>query len=170
MKNFILVVVVMFVFSFANAQKAKFGVTAGVDFATERLSELGYSGSLSETGFYVGTFVDIIASKKVHVQPELVLVFFKDSKQLQLPILAKFFVAEKLSLLLGPDVLYNLHDKIAGKKTVDFGVDFGGVYDINRNFSLEAKYNLGLTNFIKNAPSGVSGKISGLFVGLGYKF
>ncbi len=170
MKNFILVVIIMFVFGFANAQDAKFGVTAGVDFATEKLSESGYSGSISETGFYVGTFVDIKASKKVYVQPELVLVFFKGSKQLQFPILAKIFVSEKLSLLLGPDALFNLYDKIAGKNTVDVGVDFGGAYDINKNFNIEAKYNLGLTNFIKDAPSGVSGKISGLFVGLGYKF
>ncbi len=170
MKKFILVAMVMFVFGFANAQEAKFGVMTGVDFATARVTASGNSASQSETGFYLGVLVDITASEKFHIQPELVLVFIKDSKQLQLPILAKIFVAKQLSLLLGPDVLFDLDSNTAGTKNVGVGFDFGGAYDINKNFSIEAKYNLGMTNLIKNAPSGVNGKISGLFVGLGYKF
>ena len=74
MKNFILVMVVMFAFGYANAQEAKFGVMSGVDFATAKVTVSGNSVSQSETGFYVGTFVDIAASEKFHIQPELVLV------------------------------------------------------------------------------------------------
>jgi hypothetical protein len=169
MKKIILTAVAVFAFGFANAQSAKFGVTTGVDFATAKLTVPGNSATASETGFYVGAFVDITATEKFHLQPELLIVFIKDSKQLQLPILAKFFVAEKFSILAGPDLLFDLDDSV-GTKSMGVGFDFGGAYDIDKNFCIEAKYNLGITNLIKDAPSGVSGKINGLFVGLGYKF
>ena len=114
--------------------------------------------------------VDIAASEKFHVQPELLLVFIKDSKQLQIPILAKIFLSEKFSVLAGPDLLFDLDSNTNGTKDLGLGFDFGGAYDIDKNFSIEAKYNLGITNLIKDAPSGVSGKISGLFIGIVYKF
>ncbi|KIA87614.1 outer membrane beta-barrel protein [Flavobacterium sp. AED] len=170
MKKKFLTAVAVFAFGFANAQDVKFGLATGVDFATAKAVYPGGSNSGSETGFYVGAVVDIAASDKFHVQPELLLVFIKDSKQLQLPILAKLFVAEKFSLLVGPDLLFDLDEKTTGLKTFGVGLDFGGAYDIDKNFSIEAKYNLGLTNLIENAPSGYSAKINGLFVGLGYKF
>jgi len=170
MKKIILSVVAIFAFVFSNAQETKFGITAGADFASAKVTVPGNSATASETGFYVGAFVDIAASEKFHVQPELVLVFIKDSKQLQLPILAKIYVAEKFSILAGPDLLFDLDSNTAGTKSMGVGFDFGGAYDIDKNFSIEAKYNLGITNLIKDAPNGVSGKISGFFVGLGYKF
>jgi hypothetical protein len=166
--------VAVFAFGFANAQETKFGVSAGVDFATAKLkfdSELGnISATESETGFYLGVFVDIKTSEKFHVQPELLYVSIEDGNVLQLPILAKFYVAEKFSLLVGPDLLFDLEEKVEGFKTVGIGLDFGGSYDINDSFGIEAKYNLGLTNFIENAPDGFSAKINGLFVGVNYKF
>lgn len=170
MKKIILSSLLVLAFGFTYAQTAKFGVAAGVDFASAKLTVSGVSDTASETGFYVGGLVDIAASKKFHVQPELLLAFIKDSKQLQLPILAKFFLAEKFSVLAGPDLLFDLDSNTNGTKDVGVGFDFGGAYDINKNFSIEAKYNLGITNLIKDAPSGVSGKINGLFIGLGYKF
>ena len=170
MKKIVLVLVSLFFYGFTNAQEAKFGVKAGLDFATAKVEIPGsISLSTSETGFYVGAFVDITASEKFHVQPELLLVLIDDSKQLQLPILAKLYVGDKFSLLAGPDLLFDL-DNTPGFKTVGLGFDFGGAYDINKNISIEAKYNLGITNLIQDAPSGYSAKISGLFVGVGYEF
>ena len=87
-----------------------------------------------------------------------------------MPILAKVVLVDKLSLLLGPDLLFDLDKKTPGVKTFGLGLDFGGAYDINKNLSIEAKYNLGLTNLIENAPSGYSAKICGFFAGVGYKF
>lgn len=170
MKKIILSAIAIFTIGYTNAQKAQFGVTAGVDFASAKINIPGsVSVSTSETGIYLGAFVDITATEKFHIQPELVIVLIDESKQLQLPILAKFFVGEKFSLLVGPDLLFDLDDT-PGFKTVGLGMDFGGAYDINKNFSIEAKYNLGLTNLIEDAPSGYSAKINGLFVGVGYKF
>ena len=169
MKKIILTAVAVFGFAFANAQ-AKFGLTAGVDFASAKVTIPGdVSVSSSETGFYIGGLVDFTASDKFHIQPELLLVIIDDSKQLQLPILAKYYVGEKFSLLAGPDVLFDLENE-PGFKTVGLGLDFGGAYDINKNFSIEARYNFGLSNLFEDAPSGYKATISGLFVGVGYKF
>lgn len=170
MKKIFLVMVSLLVYGFTNAQEAKFGVMAGLDFASAKGIYPGGSISETETGFYIGALVDFTVSNQFHIQPELELVFIKDSKQLQLPILAKVIVVDKLSLLLGPDLLFDLDKKTPGVKTFGLGLDFGGAYDINKNLSIEAKYNLGLTNLIENAPSGYSAKISGFFAGVGYKF
>jgi len=169
MKKIILTAAAVFAFSFANAQETKFGLTAGVDFASAKVTVPGVTVSETETGFYLGALVDITASEKFHVQPELLLVFIQDSKQLQLPILAKIFVGEKFSILAGPDLLFDL-ENTEGLKSMGVGFDFGGSYDIDKNFSLEAKYNLGITNLVEDAPNGVSAKISGLFVGVNFKF
>lgn len=169
MKKIILSSLLVLAMSFTYAQKTQFGITTGVDFASAKLKFPGGSSTESETGFYVGGLVDIAASDKFHVQPELLFVFIKDSKQLQLPILAKLFLAEKFSVLVGPDFLFDLDGDSAGTKSMGVGFDFGGAYDIGKNFSIEAKYNLGITNLLKDAPNGFSGKINGLFVGLGYK-
>lgn len=169
MKKIILTAVAVLGFTFANAQ-TKFGVKAGLDFATAKASIPGeLSVSESETGFYIGGFADITATEKLHIQPELLLVFIQDSKQLQVPILAKLYVGEKFSLLAGPDLLFDL-DNTPGVKTMGLGLDFGGAYDINNKFSIDARYNFGLTNLIDNAPSGFKATISGVFVGVGYKF
>lgn len=170
MKKIILSAFALFTVGFANAQEAKFGITAGVDFVSTKIGIPGGSITDSETGFFIGGLLDVTASEKFHVQPELLLVFIKDSKQLQLPVLAKFYASEKFSFLAGPDLLFDLDEKTEGYKSIGVGIDFGAAYDIDKNFGIEAKYNLGLTNYFDNAPSGYSAKINGFFVGLNYKF
>ncbi len=170
MKKIILTAVALCALSFANAQETKFGVIAGTDFATAKVELEGVNVTDNTTAFFGGFFADITASEKFHVQPELVIVTADGGSQLQLPILAKYYLADKVSILAGPDLLFDLEKKTDGFKSFGVGIDLGAAYDVNEHFMIEAKYNLGLTNFIENAPSGYSAKISGLFLGLGYKF
>ncbi len=170
MKKIILSAFAVFTFAFTNAQETKFGVIAGADFATAKVELEGFNVTDNTTAFFGGFFADITASEKFHVQPELVIVTADGGSQLQLPILAKYYLADKVSILAGPDLLFDLEEKTEGFKTFGIGVDFGAAYDINEHFMIEAKYNLGLTNLIEDAPSGYSAKINGFFLGLGYKF
>ncbi|OYX82150.1 MAG: hypothetical protein B7Y83_15720 [Flavobacteriales bacterium 32-34-25] len=170
MKKIILSALAVFTFGFINAQEAKFGLIAGADFATYKLEAEGFNISENTTAFFGGVFVDITASDKFHVQPELVIVTAEGGSQLQLPILAKYYLADKVSILAGPDLLFDLDEKTEGLKSFGVGIDFGAAYDIDSHFMIEAKYNLGLTNFIEDAPSGYAAKINGFFLGLGYKF
>jgi hypothetical protein len=91
MKNLILCAFSLAAFSVSNAQEAKFGVKAGVDVATSinKFQNFFASGrqTNTETGFFVGGFVDISLSQKVHVQPELLYTKIQDLEFLHLPII-----------------------------------------------------------------------------------
>lgn len=169
MKKIFLTTVAIFAFGFTNAQDAKFGLKAGVDFASMRHKFDGAKISENETGFYAGAYADIAVSEKFHLQPELLYVCVKDLNQIQVPVLAKIPVVEDLSLLAGPDFGFLL-DAGEGVKTFNFGLDFGLSFDLNEEFSLDGKYNLGLSNLIEGGNSDISTKLSGAFFGLSYKF
>lgn len=170
MKKNILTAIAVFAFALTNAQEVKFGVIAGADFASAKVKGEGLTISGNQTAFFGGVFADIAASDKFHVQPELLIITADGESQLQLPILAKYYIADKISVLAGPDLLFDLGEKVEGFKSFGFGIDFGAIYDIDSHFMIEAKYNLGLTNFLEDAPSGYSAKMNGFFLGLGYKF
>lgn len=171
-KNFFTVVAVL-VFGFVNAQETKFGLKAGVDFSSSKMKiDLGsgwVSSTDSQAGFYAGGFIDIAVSDEFHVQPELLYVSINDLDQIQIPVLAKFSVVEDLSLLAGPDFGLLLNGG-AGSKTLNFGLDLGISFDLDEDFSLDGKYNLGLSNLIDNSFEHEKWKLSGLFLGLSYKF
>lgn len=164
MKKYILSAIAIFTIGFVNAQNAKFGVKAGGVFASSKIM-IGDPN----TGFYVGGFSDVAVSEKFHVQPEVSYVYIKELSQIQVPVLAKIPVIEDFSLFAGPDFGFILN---AGSnvKSFNFGLDFGASVDISEDFSLDAKYNLGLTNLVKDGNSDSSSKINALFFGLGYKF
>jgi len=169
MKEITLSLIAIFAFGYVSAQDTKFGLKGGADFASMHHKFDGNSYSESETGFYVGGFVDIAVSDKFHVQPELLYVSVKDLNQIQVPILAKFTIVEDLSLLAGPDFGFLL-DAGDGSKTLNFGLDLGLSFDLNENFSLDGKYNFGLSNLVEGGNSDFSTRLSGFFFGLSYKF
>ena len=169
MKKNMLLAAALLIFGFTNAQKTKFGLKAGVDFANVHGKFAGESYHQAETGFYAGGYADITVSNKFHVQPELLYVSVKEMDQIQIPVLARIPLVEDLSLLAGPDfgILVNTVD---GIKTFNYGVDLGLTFDLNEEFALDGKYNLGLANLLKDGNSDYSSKISGFFFGLSYKF
>lgn len=164
MKKGFLMAVAAFAFGFANAQEVKYGAKAGADFTSAAI-KIGDSN----TGFYVGGFADVAVSEIIHVQPELLYVSVKDINQIQIPVFARFPIVEDFSLLAGPNFRFVLNGGTS-LKTVNFGMDFGASFDVSDDFSLDAKYNWGLTNLIKGGNSQNDFKLSGLFFGLGYKF
>ncbi len=164
MKRYILSAIAIFTIGFVNAQNTKFGVKAGGVFASSKIM-IGDP----DTGFYMGGFADVTVSEKFHVQPELSYVYIKELSQIQVPVLAKIPVIEDFSLFGGPNFGFILN---AGSnvKSFNFGLDFGATVDIGEGFSLDAKYNLGLTNLVEGGYGDSSSNINALFFGLGYKF
>ncbi|RKS02108.1 outer membrane beta-barrel protein [Flavobacterium sp. 102] len=142
---------------FAQAQEVKYGVKAGVDFATVKVKFMGTSASASETGFFLGGFANIGLSEKFSVQPELLYVAISDSNFFSLPLLAKYAVAEKIGLLAGPSLNY-FSDFEEDK--LKLNIDFGATYDITEEIDVNAKYSLGMGDV----------SVSGVFIGAGYKF
>lgn len=165
--------IAVFGLSNVNAQETSFGVKAGVDFASNKVeydTEFGdFSGTESETGFYVGAFAEIGVSEKFAVQPELLFVAIKDLNQIALPIMAKFMVSEDFNILAGPTLGFLL-DTEEGFNSFNYGIEAGVAYDFSEQFFAEARYNIGLANLIEDGGSDFSSKLSGLFVGVGYRF
>ncbi len=152
-----------------NAQETNFGVKAGADFASAKVKAEGFSATGSETGFYIGGFAEIGISESFTFQPEVLYVSVEDFDQVAIPLMGKFSVSEKFNVLVGPS-LGILLDTVDGMKSLNFSAEAGIAYDFSEEFFAEARYSIGLANLIEDAPSGVSSKLSGFFVGVGYRF
>lgn len=153
-----------------NAQEIKFGAKAGVNFATIAGDET--EGVKGRTSLHVGAVSEFIISEKFSIQPELLYsaqgakyedADFKETIKLDylnLPIMAKFYVADGFSLEAGPQVGFLLSAKgelEAGGESVevdikdfvegiDFGLNFGVGYKLPSGINFGLRYNLGLSN------------------------
>lgn len=199
MKKIILTVAAVFAFGFANAQETKFGVKGGLNVANLTGDE--DEDNSSKVGFHLGGFVEIKVSDKFSVQPELLfstqgtkfeetvlgtLVEYKTNlSYLNIPVMAKYYVAEGFSLEAGPQIgfltsaKYKIESEgneseVDGKddfESVDFGVNFGAGYDFTENLSVGLRYNLGLSNVYKTEAGDDFKNSNNVFsVSLGYKF
>ncbi|MFB3389006.1 porin family protein [Flavobacterium sp. LAR06] len=202
MKKIIMTAAAVMAFAFSNAQETKFGVKGGVNFAN--LTGDTEDASL-KVGFHVGGFAEIKVSDKFSVQPELLYstqgAKFDESGEgfdienklnlsyLNIPVMAKFYVAEKFSLEAGPQIGFLLSAKAKSEGTdegitlsaeedvkdsfesIDFGVNFGAGYDFTENLSAGVRYNLGLSNIAKTEDGDDFKMNNSVFsLSVGYKF
>lgn len=165
-KLLLMAAVAVFGLSNVNAQEVKFGVKAGVNFAS-------ITGDFTDdldgrTGFHVGGVAEIMISDQFSFQPEL-LYTAKGAKfteegvdvdikydYINLPLMAKYYVAENFSIEAGPQIGFLASAKFeAGSESLDVkdetsGIDFGlgiGVgYKLESGLNFAARYSLGLSN------------------------
>ncbi len=180
----ILTAVAVMIFAFSNAQETRFGIKGGGNLHTLTGDMVNKDNKFSKIGFQVGGFAEIKISDKFSVQPEVLFsvqgVKFKRPNSvfktedrwklsyLNIPVMAKFYIAKRLSLEGGPQTGFLLGAKnkykgvsgtmegyrpISGKEdikylfdSIDFGVNFGAGYDFTDDFSVGFRYNLGLVN------------------------
>ncbi|MBF4518860.1 PorT family protein [Flavobacterium sp. ANB] len=201
MKKTMLTAMAVMAFVFLNAQETKFGLKGGANLST-------LTGDTQHTslkaGFHVGGFAEFKLSDKFSIQPE-VLYSTQGTKEkgsgtdfqgqvyeielnyklayINVPILAKYYVAEKFSLEAGPQIGFlvaakrkytapGVSEEDDVKKdfgSIDFGVDFGAGYDLTEKFSVGLRYNLGLTNLHKDIDY-YKIKNSVFSLSAGYKF
>ncbi|WP_297868493.1 porin family protein [uncultured Flavobacterium sp.] len=180
----------VFLFSaLSYAQDVKFGAKVGLN-----ISNL--SGDVEDTksliGAHLGGFAEISISEKFAIQPELLFSmqgakseysesdvdysYSEESKTklnyLNVPILAKYYVAEKFALLAGPqfgilmsakeDFEFSENDNgitDSGSESIDakefykslaLSFNLGASYSITENFFIDARYNLGLSSIAKD--------------------
>lgn len=124
----------------------------------------------NETGFYIGVALsDISLSESFGVLPEIRFVGVKDFNQIQVPILLKYHIVDKLSAVAGPNFCFLL-DPSPITKGFNFAIDFGLSYDISDQFSIEGRYDWGQTNLLKNGDSNNYIKINNIQFGIAYSF
>ena len=172
MKKLLLSALAVCAFTFSNAQETEkssgldvtFGAKAGLNLATLA----GDAENVSmKPGFHVGGMAEIAFNEKFSVQPE-VMYSLQGAKvdggfdgefnlsYINLPVMAKYYVAEGFSIEAGPQVgfLIDAKSKADGESfdekeftsSIDFGVNFGAGYKLDNGLNFSARYNVGLAN------------------------
>ena len=180
MKKIILSIAAVLAFGFANAQDVKYGAKAGLN-----MSSISTDGASSLLAFHLGGFAEIKINPKFAVQPEL-LYSAQGAKftggdlnlnYINIPVMAKYYVADAISIEVGPQIGFLMSAKADGVdvkeffSSTDFGLNLGGGYNLNEKMSLGLRYNMGLSDVEKDLPSGAKGsKNSCVQISFGYKF
>ncbi len=174
MKKIILSMAFLIGLGMANAQDVKFGVKGGLNIANISNMQIEDVKLDSRMAYHLGVMAEVKLNNQFAIQPELLYSLQGASKEVEgttatialdyinIPVMAKYFVIDGLSLEVGPQlgILITGESTIKGEevdesgdikkyvKSVDFGLNFGAGYTYN-NFNLGLRYNLGLTDIRK---------------------
>lgn len=207
MKKVILSAIAVMAFGMASAQDVKFGLKGGLNVSNFSGDTEGLDFK-SRFGFNAGGFVEIKFSEKFALQPEI-LYSTQGAKvdnfnlevddigtvnadasfnfaYINVPVMFKYFAAEKFSLEAGPQIGFLVSAEIKTKvdgygsskvdikdnfESIDFGLNLGAGYDFTENLSVGARYNIGLANIAKTEEGDDSKVHNGVFsLSVGYKF
>ena len=188
MKKVMLTAVAVMAFGLSNAQDVKFGAKAGLNMSN-------YTGDVEGTdmkvGYQVGGFAEIKISEKFAVQPELVftnlgakgdfsgVTVTEHLNYIAIPVMAKYFVADKFSVEAGPQIGFLMSAKMKADgesvdtkddyNSTDFGLNVGVGYDITENIGVGLRYTAGLSNIAKDSGDFKQGNRN-IALSVGYKF
>lgn len=177
MKKILLLTGILFWISLnAQSSKREEGITFGIKGGLNVSDFLGdIKNNTFRTSVHLGVFSEIMISDNFSLQPELlysgqgysgrVLPGFSRSKYdyINFPVLAKIYIAKKISIEAGPQIGFLVSAKektsddkitIPNQKTVDFGLNLGLAYDLKNGVFFQTRYNLGLSNI--NSGSNVN--------------
>ncbi len=197
MKKTFLIVATFFGIAAASAQSDKtgfeFGVRGGVNFANITTSDdLGSPDG--RTNFYAGLVAELPLHERFSLQSEVFYsgqgferyiplgdekVDYKYSADyIQVPLLAKFYIVEGLSISAGPQFGFKVNEKIdhaSGNlgtietnslKTFDIQGTAGLEYKLSNGLFIQGRYSYGFSDLVKNNNI----HTSVFSVGLGYMF
>lgn len=168
----ILLAAVLFLAASASiqAQLLQIGVKAGVNFANQT-GDANFDGiNFSKEGitsYHAGLVAEIKLLESFSVQPELLYStqgatyknageeFKNELGYLSIPVMAKFYLSDSFSLEVGPQASFLLSERsdfdVKDAETFEFGVNAGLGFKLTKNFFIQGRYGLGLTEASKNA-------------------
>ncbi|GAA0872213.1 porin family protein [Gangjinia marincola] len=210
MKKFLLLVAfAVFGLTAVQAQDYNFGIKAGLNVSNWGGDTDDFGQDLeSRTSFHVGVVYEYVISDKFSLQPEVIYsqqgVTFESTFQdfggefksegkfktsyLNVPIIAKIYVIEGLSLQVGPQLGFlidaedeaelsgpdfsdsDTRDASDDYESFDFSGAFGIGYKLEMGLFLDARYTLGFTNILEGAPDDFSVTNNVLQISVGYIF
>ncbi len=183
MKKSIILILITVLFVTKNyAQKSEFmklGLKAGINYANYSGSEVNTDAI---TNFHAGLILEIKVFKNFSLQPELLYStqgaeindlgtqFKNELGYISIPVAAKFYLSDNLSMELGPQASFLLSERnevqAGDSNTFDFAVVGGLSYKLGKHFFIQGRYGLGLTEPKRDADI----KNSVLQASLGYMF
>jgi len=158
MKKILFIVIVFFVTLNLKAQSdVDIGIKGGLNLTFFKVELSNFGPNIETgTGYYAGFFVDFNFDEAFSLQPELLYIGLNDFKFLNVPVYAKYEVANNLYLMAGPSMNY-FFDFFTNKLKI--GADISSSYNILPTLDVHIKFALGLQELAPN----------GLFFGIGYK-
>lgn len=186
MKKLLLIALCVTAFGLtAKAQEVEvqFGVKAGLNIA-DFGGDIDTEGS--RMGLHFGGVAEFKFSETFSIQPELLYSMQGaevidgvdlELDYLNLPIMAKYYVMDGLSVEAGPQVGVLLsadqdgvEDAKDGLNSIDFSLNAGVAYDLPIGLFLQARYSAGLSNINDNDSSDEKWNNNIISLSLGYKF
>lgn len=197
MKKTVLIIATFFGIAAASAQsdnsEIQFGVRGGANFS-KITSNDNFESPDSRTDFYAGLVAELPLQERFSLQGEVFYSGqgFKSSRKnalnettdfkykadyIQVPLLAKFYIVEGLSVAAGPQFGFKVNEKLdhtttGGKvemdnlKTFDFQGTAGLEYKFDNGLFLQGRYSHGFSDLIKDNNL----HTSVFSAGLGYMF
>lgn len=150
----------------ASAQLVKFGIKAGLNYANFEGSDIQTDAI---TSYHAGLVAEIKLVDSFSIQPELLYStqgasyenaateFKNELGYLSLPVLAKIHLNKFISLDLGPQASFLLSERnnfnVNDSETFEFAAVGGLGINLTKNFFLQGRYVLGLTEVSKDAQT-----------------
>jgi len=154
----------------ANAQDLKYGFAGGLLSGSERNEFNGNTGTVSDSGFYIGFFTEIPITEKFKIQPEFDYGNIGGSGYAFLSARAKYYALKSFYLQAGPQLTYVLQDVAGFLNKAGADLSFGAGFDFSEHFHFQARYAFEITNRLNQGNSGDSSRLNWLQVGVGYSF
>jgi hypothetical protein len=201
-KALCIAVIALLGFGTLTAQGVRFGVKTGINLSKVKVDVIGNSDT--RFGFNLGVFTEIDLSDKFILQPELLLSTqggeFETSEDgnreaatlkinyLNIPLMVKYAVSDKIALEFGPQVGFLLSAKRESEitsngttvsenvdinefyKSIDYGLNFGTSFNVVENIMIAARYNIGLSNIFEAEGDDIEVKNRVFSVSVGYRF
>jgi len=189
-KNSILIMALFIVWS-NFSQEISFGVKGGLNLSDWNTSLENEKFKMS-TLFHVGGIVEIALSDQFSLQPEILFsskgvkdIEVPDSynfvlNYIDIPVMAKYYVAEGFSLEVGPQLGIltsakitdgnNSEDMKEYVESTEFALGVGMGYGMENGFFVNVRYNLGLSDIDKDTTDNDYVKNNVIQFSVGYMF
>ncbi|MDQ1770381.1 outer membrane beta-barrel protein [Labilibaculum sp. A4] len=191
MKKIVLLFAIIAIGTSSFAQDVKYGIKGGLNLANFSGDDMRGD---SKADIYFGGFMRMTLTEWLDFQPELVYSRQGSSNDsegidakfktnfLNIPLLmrAKMIGSDKLYAIAGPQIGIHLSseyeedgdtaDLDKAMSVLDFSVALGLQYDLNKQFSIEARYNFGLTKIFDNDYYEIDAKNSVFQIGIAASF
>lgn len=194
-----LVMMISSMVSFAQYEPGTFSIRPEVGFNVSKLllsgatqTGYGFGESYNKLGFVVGAEADYQANEWFGVSAGLLysqmgangksgLDIKINYDYIAVPILANFYVWKGLCMKTGIQPAFCINSKATekGDNIINWGGDYTRKFDIQvpvgfsyeiGGFIVDARYNVGIVNILKNQPTSMSFRNSVTQITLGYKF
>ncbi|WP_223035060.1 porin family protein [Hanstruepera marina] len=176
MRKTLLFLAFIIVTSMSFAQNASYGVRVGYNISNLDFEPHPTFDNMHRNGFAIGFFGEYDLSAAIGLAPEI--QFSAEGAKdrdlridyIQMPILFKYRIGDRLSVGAGPLVSLKVHEYEDGFKNFGFSGVGGLEFMISDEIFIDARYHYGFTNVLDDDnPSGYEATNTNIQLGIGIK-